>query len=79
MTERRSLPGRASTGEVKIKVKGSGRGRPLYTGKVKSNVNSGCCKRLWFPLLARDARNGAPRSGEIGIKINVKGNGQSLP
>jgi hypothetical protein len=63
---------------VKINVKGNGQECPFHTSQVKSNVNSGCCRRLWFPPFAKDAKDGAPSSdeGTDKVKSKVKGNGQ---
>jgi hypothetical protein len=63
----------------KIKVKSSGQECPLHTGKGNVNNRTAGCRG--FPLLAKDARSGAPLSdeGAIEVKINVKGNGQECP
>jgi len=38
------------------------------------------CGRSWFPVLAKDARNGVPILVGVGeLKINVRGNGQECP
>jgi hypothetical protein len=44
---------------------------------VVENLRSGL---LWFPLLAKDARNGAPLLGMVlAVKSNVKSDGVSAP
>jgi hypothetical protein len=58
--------------------------RRLVAAGVRSAKAHQCqerrCGRPWFPLLAKDARNGAPSSYEgvveVEVNVNVKGNGQ---
>jgi hypothetical protein len=60
--------------------------RRLVAAGVRSAKAHQCqerrCGRPWFPLLAKDARNGAPLSYEgvveVEVNVNVKGNGQRV-
>ena len=80
MTDSCALSGLAPVSGVKIKikskikVKSSGQECPLHTGKGNSNNRTAGCRG--FPLLAKDARNGAPLSEEGCDRSQNQGQGQ---